>query len=823
MRDIFTLTLLIIAVQLGNAQYFKGKESFNQLVKKANLAYENGEQLYALEYARRAARMDTTRLDLWYRVGELASELTIIDEAKQAYTIAAKHENRADYPLIDFNYGNVLRLFGECEAAKLSYQRFLEEYSNSEEVSDKIIKEAKKYLEECNTAPLPDEEIILGVKRVDMQMNAPCRSTFAPYLNGNELHFTSLFFPNEADTTELKNAKFNIFKQDLTRSSQLETIGDDTGRSAHFALSLDKTKMYYTQCEYLSPGKYRCDIYRSERNPSGTWAAGERLPDGVNGLGFTSTQPSIGTDMEGNEILFFASDRPQMDGTTDMDIWQSRIIPMADGGLDYGEPINLSAINTAGDEVTPFYHEKCQTLYFSTNGRATFGNLDIYQTKRVGNNWSKPETMDYPVNSSFNDNYFFRSEDGAMAYFASNRVTSEDLELQDCKGCCPKIYEAPIRMPVNLEIIAACGEKPLTDFTYSLAAGDLRVKSTAYDTPIELQPNTTYELELQKDGFYPAKFEYQTEEFCDSVSLEQRIYMQPKNNLTVEIFGQTGSIVKDIDTIDRVTLLSPNNRTFEVREAVAVKDLSFTIKPDITYTLIAEKEGYRKDSVQIKALDISEICTPRVALTLREDLPDLPATLYFHNAIPAIEDYSDKSNVAVSYQTTYDNYLEIIALYRNELKAYYNRTGELGKANAAFAQVDTFFTREVKRGFEVLKRYAAAIVPYMREGQTVQICMQGMASPLASDEYNQYLSERRINSVRNFLREFEGGILAPYIDKELTITELPLGEAKVSEEEKEKMENRSFGIYAPEAAMLRNVTIIDIQAQGADGCQIEEE
>ena len=104
----------------------------------------------------------------------------------------------------------------------------------------------------------------------------------------------------------------------------------------------------------------------------------------------------------------------------------------------------------------------------------------------------------------------------------------------------------------------------------------------------------------------------------------------------------------------------------------------------------------------------------------------------------------------------------------------------------------------------------------MTKGQNAQICIQGMASPLASPAYNSYLSERRINSVRNYLREYKGGVLAPYIGTRLTIKELPLGEATGMPEE---MEDRYFGIYAPESAVLRNVTIIDIQEQGAEGCE----
>ncbi len=846
MRYIFTtLTLMLCMICATDAQYFKGKESYAKLVKKADLAYENGDYLYGLEYARRAARMDTSNLDLWYMVGETATSLTIIDEAKTAYQMAATHEERARYPMIDFNLGNTHKMFGEYEEAIQSYQRFLQEYGGSDKVDANVLTQAKQHLQDCQEALLVGpggEESISNVKRVDSKLNSYCRSTFAPYLDGDELHFTSLYYPDGTDTLDLKNAKFNIFRQNLNRpSSSLMAIGDESGRTGHFALSLDKQHMYFTMCDYIRLGEYRCEIYRSKRNSTGTWSKGERLPDGVNLINYTTTQPAIGQDADGNEVLFFASNRPDASGAKDMDIWQSRIISLADGRMDYQEPENLTAINTTGNDVTPFYHQKCNTLYFSTDGRPSLGRLDVYRAKRNGDTWETPKTMGYPVNSSFDDNYFFRSEDGAKAFFASNRITSEDLERQNCKGCCPNIYEAKIEdVKAAVEILAYCGTNPLDELSYALSGGEFRAKSDDYEAPIILSPNVDYELEIMKTDYNSANLKINIAALCDSANVQERVYMQPKNNLTLEILGRDRLSTKPLTGAD-VRIIGTEDRVDEIKEKVAGSTIAFSAKPATTYKVVVGKEGYKTDSISITTVDEANLCTltERITLDKDEDLPVVPkitgeskipeiareldipelprpVKLYFHNAIPAIEK-RDLGEVDITYDATYKDYIELINQYKLEMENYYTQRNNTPRAASAASEAQSFFSNKVEQGFEILKLYASTLDLYMQRNPNdrLQICIQGMASPLASTNYNKYLSERRINSVRNFLRTYKNGVLAPFIGTSITIKELPLGEAEGTPE----MEGKVYGIYAPESAILRNVTIIDIQDQGAEGCE----
>lgn len=138
-----------------------------------------------------------------------------------------------------------------------------------------------------------------------------------------------------------------------------------------------KKRIYFTVCRSVENWGYlttRCEIYATRR-VGNLWSAPERLDDKINQEGFTATQPFVVQD--GNkEILYFASNRAG--GQGGMDIWYtSRVI--SDNGFDFESPRNAGArINTAHNEITPFYDVSEEALYFSSDGHVGMGGLDIF-------------------------------------------------------------------------------------------------------------------------------------------------------------------------------------------------------------------------------------------------------------------------------------------------------------------------------------------------------------------------------------------------------------------------------------------------------------
>jgi len=130
-----------------------------------------------------------------------------------------------------------------------------------------------------------------------------------------------------------------------------------------------------------------------------------------NSSDFSNGHPALSSD---GKTMFFSSDRPGGYGATDlyMSKWN---------GSSWDAPVNLGPmINTAGREVMPHigFDEK---LYFSSDGHAGMGGLDIYSTSQNGGSWSMPANLKSPINSSDDDFSFTLDAEGKIGNLTSSR------------------------------------------------------------------------------------------------------------------------------------------------------------------------------------------------------------------------------------------------------------------------------------------------------------------------------------------------------------------------------------------------------------------
>jgi hypothetical protein len=247
----------------------------------------------------------------------------------------------------------------------------------------------------------------------------------APLRYADKLYFTSA--RPEGKTSRGLSRLYTSIQQGPSRLHEINPSQAEV-QAGQIALTPDAGRLYYTLCRDGEDGKTLCEIYYRERTYEGDWQAPKKLPGHVNLKGYTSTQPTTGRDRTlGKDVLFFSSDRPG--GKGGMDIWCS----VVERNGEFGEPFPLP-FNTAGDEVTPFFHMQSQTLFFSSNGLQSFGGFDIFKINRTGKeSWSEPGNMGWPLNSSRDELYYTYHTGSDRAYFASNRpgVLCADPE----KGC----------------------------------------------------------------------------------------------------------------------------------------------------------------------------------------------------------------------------------------------------------------------------------------------------------------------------------------------------------------------------------------------------
>ena len=83
-----------------------------------------------------------------------------------------------------------------------------------------------------------------------------------------------------------------------------------------------------------------------------------------------------------------------------------------------------SNINTTYEERSPFLLPDSRTLIFATNGRDGHGSWDIYQSRRLSEDWlqwSLPENLGTAINTPGAETFLFIPEGQQLAYFVSTQ------------------------------------------------------------------------------------------------------------------------------------------------------------------------------------------------------------------------------------------------------------------------------------------------------------------------------------------------------------------------------------------------------------------
>lgn len=185
-----------------------------------------------------------------------------------------------------------------------------------------------------------------------------------------------------------------------------------TGNEGMPSLVRDGRKMYFTAC-----GRQgvlgTCDIWEAE--VKGHYIESVDKLSGFANSDKWESEAAVSCD---GRTLYFASTRDGGYGGTDL--WYS----VKQGTGLWSRPINMGPkINTPYDEESPFITNDGKTLYFASTGHPGLGEQDIFVSWYDGKSeeWSVPINIGPPVNSPFRELGFFLSADGRTGYFASDR------------------------------------------------------------------------------------------------------------------------------------------------------------------------------------------------------------------------------------------------------------------------------------------------------------------------------------------------------------------------------------------------------------------
>lgn len=225
--------------------------------------------------------------------------------------------------------------------------------------------------------------------------------------------------------------------------------------------------------------------------------------------------------------------------------------------------------------------------------------------------------------------------------------------------------------------------------------------------------------------------------------------------------------------------LVPSTQSCEAQDLLAQFTINFNIEEE------EERDRRKAEEAENQAM--------------QEEVEQIgPITLYFDN------DYPDPRTVK---ETTDKQYMELYENYKVK-KDEYMKKSTTAEAKSAVAD---FFDDEVYGGKDRLEKITKLLVKALKKDKHISFNISGFASPLAASDYNKHLSARRIESVLNYMKQAEGGFLAPYINGEksgLSIYKNPNGEVKDNSDK-----NTTQGVYGLTAAKDRKIVIDNIQVR----------
>jgi outer membrane protein OmpA-like peptidoglycan-associated protein len=225
----------------------------------------------------------------------------------------------------------------------------------------------------------------------------------------------SLVYMNELpfyDAVYFSKFVNNAWAEPVNITPQIQSDGDQYVS----CLSYDGLTLYLTK-----EGNFDSDIlvskYENEK-----WSKSTPLGGNIN-TKYWESHASISRD---GKTLYFTSNRKGGPGS--MDIYKT---VLEKTGL-WSDPLPLSKkINTTLNEDTPFITDNDSLLFFSSQGHITMGGYDIQRSRLLASGeWSDPENLKYPINTTDDDLFYFPWHNGQVGYislFEKNGLGKEDI------------------------------------------------------------------------------------------------------------------------------------------------------------------------------------------------------------------------------------------------------------------------------------------------------------------------------------------------------------------------------------------------------------
>ncbi|MEZ5058759.1 MAG: hypothetical protein R2879_17120 [Saprospiraceae bacterium] len=574
MKNLLILAFTILALPLMAQEVMNWKAH----VKLADELYAKSLYADAAEHYEAAWRQKPKKDDLIHKAAECYYIIKDYKKAISAYqNIKDDHKN---FPLAGLRYARCLKQDGNYDEASREFVYYLNNYNEGDKAI--ITEVVQNEIRGCELGiKLYSEDAPENVKVLHPgnEINSP-ETEFAPIpFNDDVLYFSSTV-SNKARIYFTMRDKSGNWKKAGPPKNFPELPDKHYGNGT---LTPDGKRFYFTICESEENWgglTTRCEI-NVIKKIGDTWTTPQRLRDYINLAGSTTTHPYV-IHRDGKEILYFSSNREGSIGG--MDLWYvERDVNSED--IDFTFPINLGPqINTLGDEITPFFDESENDLYFASNGHTSIGGMDIFKSKAKRTDWGIPENIGLPFNSMADDFYFVKMPSGNGGYVVSNRVFGMEKITTTHEDIFEFRYEETPAVVANKPAVKKPEEKP--------------------------EPPVTEAPKINKSSTVPPEVK---EDVADNTKKETEKITTPAPPKEINLKLTGGVYDKNSDELVKGVKVSLYEITENGKKRLLTnQDFSagryeFALLPNRSFVVEAEKVGYLSGSFQFTTTDDGDV------------------------------------------------------------------------------------------------------------------------------------------------------------------------------------------------------------------------
>ncbi|MEY3236574.1 MAG: hypothetical protein RI883_675 [Bacteroidota bacterium] len=431
---------LIVFLFLSSSTSLFGQSKLGAYLKHAEEKYNKGDYYYAVELYEKAMELDSNSVTTLWKYAETLKSYKDYRKAEYYYAKVYDREQGGIYPMSLVNLGLMQKHNGKYDEALETFKKAKKKFLKDKK--SYLYLKSKRELESCLWAKSAIKDTAnVNYLRLPETVNS-FDSEFGHNLYNGVLVFSSLRADsiNTAEEVYSTTYKTRLFQSELKdgkfeKSSRIEDLMMEKLNTGNGTFSKDGTRFYFSLC--ADEGyNYKCKIMVANFD-NGKWSSIDSLGEIINQEGANTTMPCIG-ELNGQEVLFFSSDREGTEGG--MDIWFSAI----KNGNQFSKVQNVKTINSLDNDLSPWWDYSSNTLYFSSSWLDGFGGYDIFKV-HYQTQFEEPQNIGLPYNSPANDLYYFKS--GDTSYFSSNRV---GVMFSKNPTCCSDIFTT--FPPIKIEI-----------------------------------------------------------------------------------------------------------------------------------------------------------------------------------------------------------------------------------------------------------------------------------------------------------------------------------------------------------------------------------